>query len=129
MRHRSKIAKLGREKQKRDAMLKGLVIALFTHHSIKTTNEKAKRVRLLAEKIITLSKKGDLHSRRLVYSLTGDKKTVKKVWDEITPVYKNRNGGYTRILSLGQRKGDGANICMLELVDMEKVMRRKPKEE
>ena len=110
-------------------MLKSLVISLVTHHSIKTTNEKAKVVRLLAEKIITLSKKGDLHSRRLAYSLTGDKKTVKKVWDEIAPVYKNRNGGYTRILSLGQRKGDGANICMLELVDMEKVMRRKPKEE
>jgi len=129
MRHRSKIAKLGREKQKRDAMLKSLVVSLFTHHSIRTTNEKAKRIRLLAEKIITLSKKGDLHSRRLTHSLVGDKKTVKKVWDEIAPVYKNRNGGYTRILKLGQRKGDGANICMLELVDMGKVMRRKPKEE
>jgi large subunit ribosomal protein L17 len=129
MRHRSKIAKLGREKQKRNAMLRSLVMSLFTYHSIKTTTEKAKRARLLAERAITLSKKGDLHSMRLAYSLLGDKKIVKKLWDTIAPVYKDRDGGYTRILRLGQRKGDGAKLCMLELVDMEKVMRRKPKEE
>ncbi len=129
MRHRSKIAKLGREKQKRDAMIRSLVVSLFSHHSIKTTTEKAKRAKLLAERVITLSKKGDLHSKRLVYSLLGDKKNVKKLWDEIAPVYKDRDGGYTRILRLGQRKGDGANLCMLELVDIEKVIRRKPKEE
>lgn len=129
MRHRSKVAKLGREKQKRDAMIRSLVVSLFTHHSIKTTVEKAKRARLLAERVISLSKRGDLHSRRLTGSLLGDKKTVKHFWDEIVPVYKDRDGGYTRILRLGQRKGDGANLCMLELVDIEKVMRRKPKEE
>ncbi|OYD17200.1 50S ribosomal protein L17 [candidate division WOR-3 bacterium JGI_Cruoil_03_44_89] len=129
MRHRSKVAKLGREKQKRDAMIRSLVVSLFTHHSIKTTVEKAKRARLLAERAISLSKRGDLHSRRLTGSLLGDEKTVKHLWDEIVPVYKDRDGGYTRILRLGQRKGDGANLCMLELVDIEKVMRRKPKEE
>lgn len=129
MRHRSKTTKLGREKQQRDAMLRSIVLSLLTHHSIKTTLEKAKEARKLIEKLITLSKKGDLHSRKLAHSLLGDKKAVKKLWDEVAPVYKDRNGGYIRILSLGNRKGDGANVCLLEMVDMEKVMRRKPKEE
>ena len=129
MRHRSKIVKLGREKQKRDAMLRSLVISLLTHHSIKTTREKAKLTRHLAERVITLSKRGDLHSRRLAYSLLGDKKAVKKLWEEIAPKYVDRDGGYTRVLNLGSRKGDGASVCLLEMVDMEKVMRRKPKEE
>ncbi|MCK4329415.1 50S ribosomal protein L17 [candidate division WOR-3 bacterium] len=129
MRHRSKIVKLGREKQKRDAMLRSLVISLLTHHSIKTTQEKAKLTRHLAERVITLSKRGDLHSRRLAYSLLGNKKAVKKLWEEIAPKYIDRDGGYTRVLNLGSRKGDGASVCLLEMVDMEKVMRRKPKEE
>ncbi len=129
MRHRSKTTKLGREKQERDAMFRSLVISLISNHSIRTTREKAKQARRLAEKVITLSKKGDLHSRRLAYSLLGDNKTVKKLWDEVAAIYKDREGGYTRILNLGKRKGDGANVCMLEMVDMEKVMKRKPKEE
>ncbi|MCD5383848.1 50S ribosomal protein L17 [candidate division WOR-3 bacterium] len=129
MRHRSGIKKLGREKQKRDAMLRSLVISLFANHSIKTTCQKAKTARRLAERVITLSKKGDLHSRRLACSIIGDKKTVKKLWEEIAPVYKNRAGGYTRVLNLGRRKGDAASLCIFELVDIEKVVKRKPKEE
>ncbi len=129
MRHRCKTKKLGRPKQQRDALLRNLAIALLSNHSIKTTCKKAKAARGLVERVVTLSKKGDLHSRRLAHSLIGDSNTIKKLWDELSPVYKDRNGGYTRILRLGKRKGDSADMCIFELVDLEKVMKRKPKEE
>ena len=97
-------------------MLANLAAALFTHKSIKTTETKAKRLRPVAERLITFAKKGDLHNRRRALSIIGDKSVIHELFTEIAPLVENREGGYTRITKLGFRKGDNASMVQIELV-------------
>jgi len=97
-------------------LLANLAAALFTHKSIKTTETKAKRLRPLAERLITFAKRGDLHARRRVLSVIGDKDVVHTLFAEIAPLVAEREGGYTRITKVGNRKGDNAPMAVIELV-------------
>ena len=104
-------------------MLANLAAALFTHKSIKTTETKAKRLRPLAERLITFAKRGDLHARRRVLAVIGDKEVVHVLFTEIAPLVAEREGGYTRITKLGFRKGDNAPMAQIELV-LEPVVKK-----
>lgn len=97
-------------------LLANLAAALFTHRSIQTTETKAKRLRPLAERLITFAKRGDLHARRRVLSVIGDKEVVHVLFTEIAPLVADREGGYTRITKIGNRKGDNAPMAVIELV-------------
>ncbi|MEP6482298.1 MAG: 50S ribosomal protein L17 [Rhodoglobus sp.] len=97
-------------------MLANLAAALFTHKSIKTTETKAKRLRPVAERLITFAKKGDLHNRRRALAIIGDKSVIHELFTEIAPLVEHREGGYTRITKLGFRKGDNASMVQIELV-------------
>lgn len=112
----AKQRKLGRPTDHRKAMLRNLVTSLLKEGKIETTVTRAKETRKLAEKMITLGKKGDLHARRQALAFIYDETVVKNLFDEIAPKYAERNGGYTRILKLGPRRGDGAEIAILELI-------------
>jgi large subunit ribosomal protein L17 len=116
MRHRVAGRKLNRPTDQRLAMLRGQVTDLLRYEKIRTTEAKAREVRGLTESIITLGKEGSLHSRRRAIRFVTDPKVVKKVFDEIGPRYADRHGGYTRIVKLGPRQGDGASMAQLELV-------------
>lgn len=117
MRHLKKGRKLGSDASHTTAMLRSLARALFTSERIKTTEARAKEVRPLVDKIITWGKKGDVHSRRLAMAELGDKELVHKIFADIAPRFVEREGGYTRILKLGPRKGDAAPMVIMELVD------------
>jgi len=117
MRHQKKTVKLGRKAEHRKALLANQVCSLIEHQRIRTTLAKAKAVRPLAEKMVTLGKKGSLHARRTAFAVLRQKDAVKKLFDEIAPRTADRNGGYTRIVKLGQRKSDAAPIAYLEWVD------------
>ena len=117
MRHGKKIAKLGRTASHRKAMLSNMMTSLFENERITTTQIRAKELRRTAEKVITFAKKGDLHARRQVLRVIADKQIVSKLFDELGPRYKSRNGGYTRVVKLGPRRGDGAFMSIIELVD------------
>ena len=108
--------KLGRNSAHRKAMLRNLVTDLFREERITTTDTRAKEARREAEKLITLAKRGDLHARRQALSYIFDESGVTKLFEEIGPRYADRNGGYTRILKLGPRRGDSAEMVFLELV-------------
>ena len=108
--------KLGRSSAHRKAMLRILVTDLLREGRITTTDTRAKEARRQAEKMITLAKRGDLHARRQVLAYVYDESVVTKLFDEIAPKYEDRQGGYTRILKLGPRKGDNAELVFLELV-------------
>ena len=116
MRHRLAGGKLSRPTQHRMAMYCNLVTDLLRYEKITTTEAKAKEARSIAEKAITLGKKGDLPSRRQALKLVTDKKVVEKVFNELAERYAGRSGGYTRILKLGPRPGDNAPVVQLELV-------------
>jgi len=116
MRHKKKGRKLGRTSAHRKAMLSNMVTSLFEHEKIKTTEPKSKELRRTAEKLITLAKRGDLHARRLAARKVHDKEILQKLFDDIGPRYSERNGGYTRIIKLGTRFGDGAHMAVIELV-------------
>ena len=117
MRHRVDTFKIGRSSAHRRSMLANMVSSLFLHGEIRTTLVQAKQARRFAERMITLGKKGDLHRRRLAVARLRDKDAVKLLFDEIAPSYAGRNGGYTRIYKLGTRIGDGAEMCILQLVE------------
>ena len=117
MRHGKKIAKLGRTSSHRKAMLGNMVASLFENEAIRTTNVKAKELRRVADRLITLAKRGDLHARRQILRSVPDKRLVAKLIDELGTRYRTRNGGYTRIVKLGPRRGDAAEMCIIELVD------------
>ena len=108
--------KLGRNSAHRKSMLRNLVTDLFREGRITTTDMRAKEAGRQAEKLITIAKKGDLHARRQCFEYLFDEDVVTKLFDEIAPGYENRNGGYTRILKLGPRQGDNAEVVFLELV-------------
>ena len=116
MRHRRDHKQLSRSTSHRKALLRNLVTALFTHERIETTVAKAKETRRLAERLITFAKRNDLHSRRLVARVVHGETIVKKLFDEIAPMYATRPGGYTRILKTRRRLGDNGEMGVLELV-------------
>ena len=116
MRHRVKGKKLDRKKAPREAMLKNLASSIIIYEKVKTTEAKAKTVKPLLEKIITTSIKGDLASRRELISLLPQKMAVKKAMEILAVKYKGRKGGYSRIIKLGTRIGDNANMVQIELV-------------
>ena len=117
MRHQKKTRKLGRTSQHRDAMLANLVASLIIHKRVKTTLAKAKAARPLAEKLVTLGKGGTLHDRRLAVAKIGQKDAVATLFKNIAPGFKDRKGGYTRIIKLGPRQSDSAPVAFLEWVD------------
>ncbi len=108
--------KLGRTSDHRRAMMRAMVTYLFENGKIETTVTRAKEVRAVAEKMITLGKTDTLHSKRQVYSYITKEEVAKKVFDEIAPKYEDRNGGYTRIIKIGPRRGDAAEMAIIELV-------------
>lgn len=108
--------KLGRETSHRNLMLRNLTTDILRHGKITTTVTRAKETRRMAEKMITLGKKGDLSARRAALAYITDEEVVKKLFSEIAPKYTERNGGYTRIIKLGERRGDSAPMSILELV-------------
>jgi large subunit ribosomal protein L17 len=129
MRHQKKTLKLSRTAAHRKALLANQICSLITHQRIKTTLAKAKAVRPLADKMITLGKNGSLHARRNALSILRQQDAVKKLFDDIAPRSANRNGGYTRIVKLGQRKSDSASMAFIEWVDAAQVIEEKPAEE
>lgn len=108
--------KLGRPTDHRQAMLRGLVTYLLENGRIETTVTRAKEVRAMAERMITLGKENTLHSRRQALAYVTKEDVVKKLFDEIAPKYEGTNGGYTRIIKTGPRRGDAAEMCIIELV-------------
>ncbi len=117
MRHRLNGRHLGRDTAHRTALYRNLVTDLLRYERITTTEAKAKEIRPIAEKIITLGRRGDLHARRQANRFLYDPKVVKKVFDDLGPRMKERHGGYLRITGLEPRKGDGAHMASIELVD------------
>jgi len=117
MRHRVAGRRLSRPTDHRLALYRNLVVELVKHEKITTTEAKAKEVRGLAEKVITIGKEGSIQARQRVLGLTGNKATVKKIFEELGPRYTDRDGGYIRIIKLGYRHGDGAPIAQLEFVE------------
>jgi large subunit ribosomal protein L17 len=117
MRHRVHGRKLGRTSAHRKALFRNQLTALFTHERIVTTLAKAKELRPLAERMVTLAGTGTLASRRRVLTMVPDKEIVRRLFDEIAPRFTDRPGGYTRILKMGRRRGDGAEMAIIEFVD------------
>jgi large subunit ribosomal protein L17 len=116
MRHRKTGRKLGRTSSHRIAMLRNMVTSLFEYERIQTTDAKAKELRKLADKMVTLAKRGDLHARRQALAVIRSKNVIKKLFDEIKERYLPRNGGYTRIMKKGYRPGDAAPVSIIELI-------------
>jgi len=129
MRHRKRTAKLGRQFEHRNAMLANMVCSLIKHKRIQTTLAKAKAVRSVAEKMVTLGKGGSLHDRRLASARLHQEEAVRILFNEIAPTHKERNGGYTRIIRLNQRQGDAAELAILEWVDIGVAEPETPKAE
>jgi large subunit ribosomal protein L17 len=122
MRHRKARYKLGMNTSHRVAMLRNMVTSLLEHESIVTTDARAKALRTLADKMITLGKRGDLHARRQALSVIRSKDVTQSLFNDIAPRFAERTGGYTRVIKKGFRAGDGASMSIIELVD------RKPKD-
>ncbi len=121
MRHRNANRKLSRSPSHRRAMLRNLVTSLLEHEEVRTTTAKAKEVRRIAERMITLGKRGTLASRRRALETIQSKTVAKKLFDTLAPRYGARPGGYTRIYKLGPRHGDNAEMSLIQLVDMQKA--------
>lgn len=129
MRHMKRGKKLGRNASHRKALMRNMAVSLFRHERIETTEAKAKVLRSFAERIITLAKRGDLHARRLVATDINDKQMVQKLFQDLGPRFAERNGGYTRVLKLGHRKGDAAPMALIELTDTEVFEKKKQEKE
>lgn len=119
MRHGKSVAKLSRTKSHREAMLSNMTASVLEHIQIRTTLPKAREVKRWVDHLVTLGKKGDLNSRRLAYRVVKNRKLVKKLFEEIAPKFQDRPGGYTKVLKLGYRQGDGAKLAVVQLL-MEK---------
>src|SRR6266567_3873934 len=129
MRHQKKTIKLGRTAEHRKALLANQVCSLIEHERIKTTRAKAKAVRPLADRMVTLGKNGSLHARRTALAVLRQKDAVKKLFDDIAPRSADRKGGYTRIVKLGARKSDAAPVAFIEWVDAPQVVEEPVAEE
>jgi large subunit ribosomal protein L17 len=127
MRHGRANYKLGRVTQHRWALFRNLLVALFRHERILTTEAKAKAVRGLADQMVTLAKRENLHAKRQVLAMVPDETVVKKLFDTIAARFSDRNGGYTRIIHAGTRPGDRASMVVLELVDRPEAPKEKKK--
>lgn len=127
MRHRVSGRKLSRHTQHRELMFRNMVVSLLQHERITTTLAKAKELRTWAEKIITLGKRDDLHARRQAFALLRDEGVVKKLFQEIAPQFKDRQGGYTRIYKRGWRQGDAAPLSLIELLTFAPRQEKKKK--
>jgi large subunit ribosomal protein L17 len=125
MRHRNAGRKLNRTATHRSALFASLAMALFKHEQIATTLPKAKELRRVADRLITLAKRGDLHARRLAFSRIRDEATVAKLFDTLGPRYADRPGGYTRVMKAGFRYGDSAPMAVIELVDRDPAAKGK----
>lgn len=119
MRHNKSGKRLGRNTPHRAAMLRNMVTSLIEHEKITTTDARAKELRKVVDRMITLGKRGDLHARRQVLSVIRDQKVVAKLFDQVGPRYKDRPGGYTRIIKIGSRLGDNAPQSIIALVEEE----------
>lgn len=129
MRHNKSGRKLGRTSSHRKAMFRNMVTSLFEHERIVTTKEKAKELRPIAEKMITLAKRGDLHARRQALSYINSEDVVTKLFSDIKDQFADRNGGYTRIIQTGVRRGDCADMAIIELVGYEEDLGEDVEEE
>jgi large subunit ribosomal protein L17 len=125
MRHRNSGRKLNRTAEHRRALFANMAAALIKHEQIVTTLPKAKELRSVVDRFITLAKRGDLHARRIAASRLRDEDMVKKLFETLGPRYENRNGGYTRVLKAGFRYGDSAPLAVIELVDRDPEARGK----
>jgi large subunit ribosomal protein L17 len=128
MRHNNGYRKLGRTSGHRRALLRSLTTSLFRHERIRTTLPKARELRPFAEKLITLARRDDLHSRRLVAMQVADKDVVKKLFASLGPRFASRPGGYTRTMKLGKRQGDGAEMAIIELLGSEGILKKQSEE-
>lgn len=128
MRHRVSGRHFGRTANQRKALLRGLIISLLEHQRIETTLAKAKEVKKLAERIVTLGIKGDLHSKRVALSHIPNRKAIAKLFGEIAPRFSGRNGGYLRLIRTRNRVNDGAPMAVLEFVDYEEIRQKAEKE-
>jgi large subunit ribosomal protein L17 len=128
MRHLKNNKKFNRDKEHRDAMFANMMVSFFREGRIKTTTKKAKELRRRSERIITRAKEPTLHNKRIIQSRLRDRDTVAKIFDEIAPKYKNVNGGYTRIIRLGKRMGDNAELSYIELVEVAPTQQKKGKQ-
>ena len=117
MRHRISVRKIGRDDAHTRSIIRNMTLSLLKFERIETTKPRAKQLKPFVEQIITKAKEDNLHHRRLVYRDLRDKRMLKKLFEDIGKRFQNRNGGYTRIYSAGYRKGDGAEICLIELVE------------
>jgi large subunit ribosomal protein L17 len=126
MRHQNGINKLNRTGTHRRAMMRNMVTSLFTHERIQTTEAKAKALRPVAEKLVTLAKRGDLHARRLAQRDVRDADALKKLFGDIAERFRTREGGYTRVLRLGHRRGDNGMMALIELVDYKPAGKAEP---
>jgi large subunit ribosomal protein L17 len=127
MRHQKTGKKLGRNSGHRKAMFRNMATSLFKHEQLVTTDAKAKELRPIAEKIISLAKRGDLHARRQAFSYLKDKTLTHRLFEEIKDRYLDRQGGYVRIVKKGNRKGDGAPISIIQLLPGEEVKKKAKK--
>lgn len=129
MRHMNRGRKLNRTMAHRKALFRNLVLALLKHERIKTTDAKAKDLRHFADRMVTLGKRGDLAARRLAYNFMQSRDAVKKLFDEIAPRFKDRPGGYTRVIKFGFRRGDAAPLSIIEFTDVSErqEMKKPPK--
>ena len=125
MRHLNQGRKLNRTSAHRKALFKNLVLALIRHGRIRTTDAKAKELRRVADRMITLGKQNDLAARRRAYAFVGSHQAVKKLFDEIAPRFKERNGGYTRVVKFGFRRGDAAPLSIIEFTGSEEETKAK----
>ena len=125
MRHRVEGRKFGRETDARRLMMRNLVKSMVEHGQINTTLAKAKEMRRFVERVVTYGKNNTVHSRRLAYSVLGDRDLVKKLFDEIAPVFADRNGGYTRVLKAGFRRGDNAPMAIIQFVEESTIKAKK----
>jgi len=128
MRHQVRGRKLNRDTHERKALFKALINSLVLKGEIKTTETKAKAIRSLVDKLITKGKKGTLNSRRLIGAFLQNKVAVNKIVDEIAPLFKTRKGGYTRMVRLGERRGDDTRMVKLELTEKPEVKKKAPEE-
>jgi large subunit ribosomal protein L17 len=127
MRHRKALKKLGRDSSHRKAMFRNMVTSLFKYEQLETTDAKAKQLRPVAEKIITLAKRGDLHARRQALAYITDKAITHRLFEDLRERYLDRQGGYVRIIKKGHRRGDGAPISVVQLLPEEEGKKKRKK--
>ena len=124
MRHQKTGRKLGRNSSHRQAMFRNMVTSLLKHEQLETTDSKAKELKPIAEKLITLAKRGDLHARRQALSYLKEKPVTHRLFEELKDRYLDRQGGYVRIIKKGHRKGDGAPVSIIQLLPSEKEQKK-----